>query len=333
MGNSQKRHFCLFMFLCAITLVSGCSGIAIEAQNPWIEADLSPPQLLSFIREAEGTIILGFNEEVSPISFQIAFGPAIEDVQTEGKSLRVIPGAGEIPGTAYLLEGFVKDGNANSLGLTVPFWGKNNEIPKLIINEFLPQGSSSHPDFIEFAILSDGDLAGLCVADGTSGSREKRFVFPACRVHSGEFVVLFMGKGGEEAGAKLPAGTKFWCHPEAPGLSGNNGCIVLSANPEGEILDAVLYSNRSVANEDDYGGFGSLGFYASALALSKGAAWLFDAELKPEDCVNPTGTTSTRSIGRNPDRIDTNGKADWAITITRGASPGASNSSAIYEPE
>jgi hypothetical protein len=52
----------------------------------------------------------------------------------------------------------------------------------------------------------------------------------------------------------------------------------------------------------------------------------------PEDAVNPEGSTSTRSICRGSDLVDTNGASDWHIVPTRGASFGEENSDAEHVP-
>ena len=147
----------------------------------------------------------------------------------------------------------------------------------------------------------------------------------------------------------------FWI-PEGAGISGNNGVISCYDRPGGQILDGVPYSNRNSDSDEQYGGFGTRDSWERAQELVADGGWLIAGErVRPEDAVNPEGSTGTRSICRSagaageagsgdtgsgdPDTVgtdtaavDTDTAADWHVVPTRGFTFGEENSDEIYVP-
>jgi hypothetical protein len=101
--------------------------------------------------------------------------------------------------------------------------------------------------------------------------------------------------------------------------------------PNGTLIDAVIYSNRTSASDRKYRGFGSTEMMLKADEIHAEGGWRAGGEaIAPEDAINPDDSTSTRSICRSSSSSDTNSKDDWHITPTRGATFGHANNDDIY---
>jgi len=69
-----------------------------------------------------------------------------------------------------------------------------------------------------------------------------------------------------------------------------------------------------------------------ALELAGDGGWVVEnRKVRPEDGVNPEGSTGTRSICRAAGE-DTDTRRDWHIVPTRQASFGRENSQEVYIP-
>jgi hypothetical protein len=119
--------------------------------------------------------------------------------------------------------------------------------------------------------------------------------------------------------------------------------ISLYERPGGEILDGVLYSNRSSDSDETYGGFGTQDSWERAQELVADGGWIIAGEqARPEDAVSPEGSTGTRSICRSAGTlnsasadivsVDTDTAIDWHIVPTRSFTFGEENSDEIYVP-
>jgi hypothetical protein len=109
--------------------------------------------------------------------------------------------------------------------------------------------------------------------------------------------------------------------------------ISLYSRPGGEILDGVLYSNRTSESDAQYRGFGSATVLARADELVSAGGWrVSGSQAAPEDALNPDGSTATRSICRSSDSTDTDSREDWHIVPTRGSTFGTDNSDEVYAP-
>ena len=153
-----------------------------------------------------------------------------------------------VPGKRISVSGTVADRMGNTLSFTRGVWGCNPELPEIRINEFSTKGSASNPDRIELIALSDGNLAGLTCYIGMPQNFDTEFVFPAIDVQDGDFVVLTY--------AQEPSGECLYdLYAGEVGIGANNGVISLCDRPEGTIIDAVLYSNRTSESDENYDGF------------------------------------------------------------------------------
>ena len=108
--------------------------------------------------------------------------------------------------------------------------------------------------------------------------------------------------------------------------------ISIYERPGGNILDGVLYSNRTSGSDERYRGFGTKDVLLWAAELTADGGWIPEWEsVRPEDGINPDGSTGTRSICRF-EGADTDTRQDWYIVPTLQASFGARNSEEVYVP-
>lgn len=324
--------------------VAGCTPR--QAWDPRSLGDIVPPVLESAGLDATGALKMSFDEPVTVVGGSLLLDPPMPppDVRASGTSLLLLV-QDQVRGAEYRLELTVEDAAGNSTALITRFYGFNPEVPRLLLNELTPRGSGDHPDLVEIRVLSDGDLAGVALFQGTASDWVDRIVFPACRVRSGEYILVHFRPEGtpderDETGPRdgsagadsSPTALDFWVRG-GQGLGGNNGVVALYDRPGGNILDGIVYSNRASDSDSAYGGFGSASMLARARELVEQRGWIAaTGVVRPEDAVNPEGSTATRSIARNRAGVDSNTRDDWHITPTRGATWGAANTDECYAP-
>ncbi len=332
--------------LCLVLLVAviGCAPLQEAKENSW--GDLVPPVYQGIQTIDAKTVAVDFDEtvlvDVSSVVVSKSLGKPTATVA--GSRLLVATEGASVPGTEYHIEGRVEDGAGNSTTFLAAFYGHNDRVPTVVINELTPQGSSSRPDVVELFVSTAGNLGGVTLYEGTPGTWETRYVFPGLELPAGAYVVVHYRPEGipeevtettdpAESGGVDAVETAWdvWI-PEGDGLTGNNGAVTLTGQPFGEILDAVIYSNRTSASDNDYRGFGSTRMLYQAEELFAAGAWLSASgnTIVPEDCINPEDSTATRSISRSSESTDTDRSDDWHITPTRGASFGSVNTDEVY---
>jgi hypothetical protein len=333
---------CLCWACCTPLLDLGDEGEAFGL----IGADLIPPVLLTAGSPDARSFLLEFNEPVAEATLEALIPPVDSPgLEIDGALLRVSTAQPQEPGREYALDLVVKDARGNSQQLLVRCYGHNPRIPAMLINEFTPQGGGTHPDMVEILVLAEGNLAGACLYEGVCDNYAQRMLFPACEVKKGEYIVVHFKPEGIESEMDeteatdlsggldaSPEGRDFWV-PDGSGLSGNNGVLALYRDPFGEILDAVVYSNRTSASDDTYRGFGSAAVLAKVDAVAEAGAWVGEElPLRPEDAVDPEDSTATRSICRGSDAGDSGTKEDWHIVPTSSLSFGSLNCDEVYVP-
>lgn len=308
--------------------------------------DLRPPVILAVRTVGPREISLEFDEEAKVAAAKVRISPGLAVAEVSEPGTRVLVSAEEqTPGRRYILEAEAEDSRGNSASFMADFYGFNPRVPRLILNEFTPRGSGNHPDLVEIKVLSDGDMGGLALYEGTPGSFDDRLVFPSFEVRGGDFLVVHFKPSGDasevdETSDRAISGGfdatdtafDFWI-PGGQGLGGNNGVLSVYERPGGALIDGVLYSNRTSQSDEDYGGFGSADTRARAEELVHDGGWRIAGErVAPEDAFNPEGTTGTRSICRSSGSADTDSSGDWHIVPTRGASFGRENADDLYVP-
>jgi hypothetical protein len=308
------------------------------------DVDLIPPQLQSVQAVGPGEITLSFDEDTGLCTAKTRISPALAVSEVTGPSKDIVlKGEKQAPGRLYSLESEAQDAHGNSASFVAQFYGYNDKVPRLLINEFTPRGSGNHPDVVELRTLSAGNMGGVVLFLGSPESFDARLVFPAFEIGAGTFILVHLkasGDPGEMDETRDPAVSRgadaldtaydFWLR-EGTGLGGNNGVISLCDRPGGMCLDAVVYSNRTSQSDEQYGGFGSEQMRARVEEIVKIGAWkTAGPRVTPEDAVNPEGSTATRSLCRSSGSVDTDRAEDWHIVPTRRATFGKVNSDEVY---
>jgi hypothetical protein len=332
---------CALLALCLCTCCGPIADIR-ERLNP----DLVPPVLLGVRTLDAGGLELAFDEPPLCRPEDLAVDPLLAIIAAHAEDCRLlVQTAVQTPGLPYQLEAVVEDEAGNGLHFLALFYGFNGETPALLINEFTTRGTGNHPDAVELKVIQGGNMGGVVLYEGTPGNYDDRLIFPAFEVADGEFLIIHFKPEGspeeiDETSAKELSGGldasdqayDFWI-PEGSGISGNNGAISLYDRPGGAILDGVLYSNRTSDSDETCGGFGTLDSWQRALELAADEGWIIAGqEVRPEDAVNPEGSTGTRSICRGSCSEDTDTAADWHIVPTLAFTFGKENSDEIYVP-
>jgi hypothetical protein len=335
------------LVLAVLAMAWTCSCGPPPDLRSFAEHDLLPPVLLEAASQAPSEIELTFQEPVVAAHAVFGLVPtiAISSVACTGDRLTIALSGSLVPGGRYLLEGTVADEAGNTMKFITEIYGYNPHVPRLCINEFTTQGSGGHPDIVELYVSESGDLAGVVVYEGTDEEWLDRLVFPSVPVREGDYVLVHFKPEGiteetDETVDRAQSGGRdasdeawdFWVE-SGDGLSGNNGALTVYRHVDGALIDAVLYSNRSSDSDEHYRGFGSRRVMAWADSLGEAGAWHgVDAVLRPEDAVDPEGSTGTRSVCRSSGSDDTDTKHDWHIVPTRGATYGSRNTDDVYEP-
>jgi len=347
MRCTVRGFACATVALIAVApgLFDSCSAFATveEIAAP----DLRPPQLMNIRAVSPNSFELLFDEPAQIAADQSLLEPT-RGVLTCSNGTTIVTVTCERsmePGACYLFEATAADAGGNCLSFMAHVYGLNANPAEVRINEFITNGTTTHPDLVELAVTSDGSLAGVCLALGTPDDWDARIVLPDVGVTAGEFVLVHCKSSGDAAevdeisdraaSGGLDASPDAWDYwmPEGTGLSANNGVMTLAVSPDGETIDAVIYSNRTSESDDRYRGFGSTRMLDWVDSVVADGAWRIDGELaRPEDAVNPADSTSTRSICRASNSADTDSRSDWHIVPTRGATFGGVNIDDVYVP-
>jgi hypothetical protein len=326
-----------------LALLTACGPL------PWPrgpDPDLRPPAVQDVNATAPGQLAVTFDEDagLDPATLRVEPALAVREVSPPGRRVTVDV-AVQVPGREYRLEATASDGRGNSTTFLADFYGFNPKVPRVVVNEFTPRGSSDHPDLVELKALSDGDLGGLVLYVGTPSNFDARLVFPSLEVRQGTFIVVHCrpaedpaevdetGDPGESGGIDAsPTARDFWLRG-GTGLGGNNGVVTIYERPGGPLLDGLLYSNRTSDSDETYRGFGGADTLERAEELVRDGGWhIAGSGVAPEDAIDPDGSTATRSICRSSTSTDTDGRGDWHIVPTRGATFGADNRDDAYVP-
>lgn len=334
--------YSLIMFLTA------CSGLEPFAEKNFKPIDTEPPVAVSIISIGQDCVQINTNEsaflkELVISSLEI---DSIEEIDSGFIINTVEPME---MAAEYRVSGMLEDKVGNTSRFINSIYGLNPNPAELQISEFVPQGSTSHPDFTELLVTKAGNLAGLTIYDGMEQEFRSRIVLPDCEAALDDYILIHWKPQGiaveiNETASKSESGgidahAEAWDYwvPESSGLSGNNGAVCVYTTPgSGDMMDAAIYSNRTSASDTKYGGFGSASMRDLANAVHDSGLWEFSGEVPlPEECINPDDSTATRSICRRPAESSEqvlNGKHSWYITATSGATRGYANSTEEYAP-
>ena len=335
-------HFFEIPLVC-LALLSACTPLPAEKKPA--QGTAAPPVATEVSSSSPSLVTLKFDKEISadPSDFMIVPEVGISAVECHGQTVEVYPAQPLEAGEEYFIKGTVQDSKSNSTSFGMTFFGFNPDLPALLINEFTTNGSGKHPDTVELYVKKGGNAAGITLFGGTKTTFQDKFILPSFRVKAGDYVLIHLKPQGietevdEKERKDVAKGYDssdnawdFWAQGGS-GLSGNNGAITLYTNPYGELMDAVLYTNRTSESDESYRGFGSAKFMLQADEIAEAGGWKAEGdEPAPEDCVPSSDSTATRSICRSGKSADTDTKVDWHTVPTSKFSFGQENSDEIY---
>ncbi len=339
--NSSKYY--IVLCVCIVLLSSNSCDPIVPFEDG--VRDTEVPKMLSHEIQSEKQISVLFNEAVQSSEMDVETIPHLDlaAISVDGKTVHVVYKSDGQPGREYRLSLRVRDAAGNSSTVVIPWYGVNTDIPDLVINEFLPEGSGKHPDVIELYISKGGNMAGLSFYEGTKDNADSQLIFPDFAVEDDSYILIHTKPQGidseksettdiTESGGYDSSDTAwdFWLEG-GNGISNTNGVLSIYDNPQGNIIDALLYSTKSYVADDPYRGFGKKSVFQQAELLAQEGAWkIAGKEITPEDAIRPQDSTSTRSISRDSSSSDTNHRDDWHITPTKGASFGSVNTDEKY---
>ncbi len=324
---------CLIILPC-LWVIGACN--IPKAVYPLIH-DITPPTFLYAESTSPRTLVLRYSEPVTLEFRHVRSEPIkVETIQSEEGIVTLLFEEDTLPGKTYKVEIIVYDEGRNSLHSIIPFYGFNPHIPELMITEFTVEGNNTtRPETMEVLVLKGGNLAGVTVE--TTGYRWRSIcILPEISVETGDFILIHFRRTGNptEINETIspdtsngpnthPLAWDLWV-PDTTGLSATNGAISLMGSPRGAILDGVIYSRGASGT---FEGFGSQEVLDHAEKIINSGLWVAP-EAHSSYAINPTGSTTTRSIARKHTSVgylQTGTAEDWYITHTGGVSFGEHN--------
>jgi hypothetical protein len=300
------------------TMLFSCEAQSqIELINAMVGQQSQGPVLVGVKSIANNKVQLTFDKFIKAERADFNFDNSlikVESVNTKEQTLTLVLNKAINGGKKEDLKAHVTDLSGNSLTFTIGIWGYNSNLPHLLINEFTTKGSGNNPDRVELIVLEQGDLAGITLYDGVKDDYDSCTILPPFLVKKGDYIVI-------EFSEELRGAHPIEFFGGEVGLGANNGVITLYDSPEGDIIDAVIYSNLS---STQFGGFGTRKVEERVRVLELTNHWL-PKPINNSDCIDSSDSTATRSMCRTLGKGDTNRKADWHIVPTGKSSFGFDN--------
>lgn len=333
--------------IAAIALVAiGATGCEALPELPaMISGDWMPPVLLAVEAREDHVVALTFDEEVMLTDATFDPPAAVLDAVWRGTALEIEVDRPFAPGAEYWIDAVVEDTQGNISSLLVGFWGANPDLPAVLINEVVCEGSSTNPDWVELRLLEAGNVGGLTLYEGSPGIWDSRVTLPDLDLPAGAYIVVHFKPTGDPseinetddpaASGGFNATDTAWDVWVAGGngIPNSTGALTLTAWPGGPIVDAFLYSTRTYDAASELDGFGLASQQAMFQELVSAGAWQAAGDtVVPDDGFDPDPSTATRSIVRDESAADTDSKADWFVVPTSGATPGRPNTTERYAP-
>jgi hypothetical protein len=341
------------VFGCGCVLTAGVLLLASCADESWenlllLNSDsLRPPQMERVSGVQSNVLEAYFDKAAWVEEGSLSAYPGLDVAAVEDGSsvVRITLAQAAEAGKRYTLKMTVRDEGGNTCAFLYQFYGYNPRIPDMRINELIVNTPSSTVyNQVEIAVFSAGNMAGVTLFEGTKSYADKTFTFPSFEVLAGDFILVHFntsetaGEINETEGNKAQASGKgacatawdFWA-PGTGNLTKDNDVISLYTNPEGDVIDGILYTSKTYSEGAKYNGFGTSLMLNKAAQLAADGGWnIQGTEPFPEDGFNPSGATSTRTICRDSASTDTDSAGDWHIVPLGKRSPGAVNSDEVY---
>lgn len=321
---------------------AGCD--AMPELPDMIEGDWEPPILEDVHALTEHTVGMRFSRPVEAV--RLTFDPPLDlagSMWHDGM-LQLTAREPFRAGSEYWVDAVVEDRGGNTASVLVSFYGTNPDLPRVLINEIVCRGSGNNPDFAELRVFEDGNLGGMTIYNGSPGRWTSRKIFPEMDVEAGDYVIVHFRPQNipeevDETTDKAESGG-LRSHPEAwdlwvwegAGLPTTSGAVTLTEYPDGPLMDAILYSERTYDATSPRRGFGTAAQLEMFEDVVARGGWKIAGDfVVPDDGVDPSNSTATRSINRDRDATDTDTRHDWHIVPTRGATPGTENREDRFE--
>jgi len=297
------------------------------------------PALVQCEALPENEIVFEFSGPVSLESLSFEPDLEFEKIEEEGNEIIIKLTGDPAPGLLVEAELQVKDEHENIINEQVSFNIRNNRVPQMQINELRTEYASASgnsgpkAEFIEFKMLSDGNLGALRVFAEWNNKAPQIYEFEPVDVKEGEYVVLHLRKledsCKDEYGEDLnisggtdssPTARDFWIPGTNKLLHKTDAIYVL--DQDDRVLDAVMLSESPSAS------WGKTYFTEAAKFLFEHDAWKSPTGeiCSPMDAVDTSGikASTAKSISRKEDAGNTHTAADWYVT-TQGVTPGLPN--------
>jgi len=282
----------------------------------------------------ENEIVFEFSDPVSFVS--LSFDPDLKFkvIEKEGSEVIIKLTENLVPGLSVEADLLVTDEYENTINEQVTFRTRNNRVPRLQINELYTEYSKPKAEFIEFKMLSEGNLSGLCVFAEWNNKTPQIYEFAPMEVKAGEYVVLHLrmleesckDEDTEKLDVSLgtdscPTARDLWI-PGSKKLLHKTDAIYVQ-DQDGKVLDAIMMTENSSSV------WNNKGIAAAAKFLFDQGAWKSPegGVCSPVDAVDTSGIKSsiTKSISRNEGVENTHTAADWYVTTSGGVTPGLPN--------
>lgn len=342
----ETRIFKLLLTLLTLFSLSGAGCGIPEDVQIFLSDGLHPPVITAVYMESTTRIVIESNNPVESAALQVLPEITVAESGIEDSTVWFELSTPTQTGKQYTLVTVLTSPHGHSSQMMQIISGFNQNPARLVFNEIIVRGSGNNPDCIEFLVTGSGNLGGTTWYLGTSEIHDAVYHFPAIEVEEGDFIILHVRPEGiaaeiDELGDDLalsggllshPAARDLWL-PEPTGLPSNNGVLTLYAGSEEAPMDAFLYSNRTSESDEQYHGFGTSKMLAWVESIAAQQAWpVTGNSIRPEDTVSPEYSTGTRSLNRSVPLTTGNGRYDWHIVPTRGATIGEQNSNDIFNP-
>jgi len=331
----MMKKICFFLLGACIAFGSCSTGDAASAAQ-MLGGSSQALLYLNCRAVSEEEIEFEFSQPVMVKSLN--FEPAVEIASIQdGSTVRVRLENKTEPGILFTADLLAEDEKKNTINVLISFRSRNNRIPPLVINELRTENSKPKAEFIEFKMMSDGNLGAVRVFIASNYKEPMVYEFQPVEVKNGEYVVLHLRTTEDgcvdEYGSDLSAsrGTNalatardFWVPGNVKLLRKTDAVYLL--DQDDRVLDAVMLAeNQDAWWDKDY--FAE----AADLLFNQGAWKTADGRIcGPADSVISAGTTNTRTICRNEKTENSKTAADWYITATSSATPGSVNSEKRY---
>jgi len=324
----RKKNFHWLVLGLVPLLVTAYSCSTGESANQIVGTSSSVPAFRA-CRVISGTEIeFHFSQPVTVLLMDFTPPQEIETIEN-GELVRVCIAEGHPPGEKLTVDLLATDEQGNTINVLALLRTKNERMPKMVINELRTEYSKPKCEFIEFKMLTAGNLAAMRVF--IAGNKTPLvYEFSPIEVRAGEYILLHLrtlddtsrdeygNSKNASGGVEAREGVRdFWVPGTAKLLRKTDAVYVL--DQDDNVLDAVMLSatHDQTWNKE----------YMATVAefLSEKNAWASDT------FVDSSKATATRTICRNETKTDTNTSVDWYVTVTSGNSPGGLNNQGVFK--